>query len=68
MVANPIELPNLEELARRRKDVEFARVNVELEGQAVSGEHETLLDAYARGEISLEELGERVDRMIHGAA
>jgi addiction module RelB/DinJ family antitoxin len=55
-----------EELARRRDAVEFACVNVELEGLAIGAEHQALLNSYARGETSLEDLGKQVDKIIYG--
>jgi DNA-damage-inducible protein J len=45
-----------EELARRRKAVEFARVNCELEGLPVDEEFNDLHERYARGEVDREYL------------
>ncbi|MDR2689010.1 MAG: antitoxin VbhA family protein [Azoarcus sp.] len=57
------DLDRQEELARRRDAVDFARVNCELEGLTMSEEHRALFDSYARGEISLEDLGKQVDEI-----
>jgi hypothetical protein len=54
-----------EELRRRRKAVDFARVNVELEGLYEQDEmFNELNERYARGEIGIEEIGKYVDGLI----
>jgi DNA-damage-inducible protein J len=45
-----------EELALRRKAVEFARINVELEGLPIDEEFRELNERYARGEIHRKDL------------
>jgi DNA-damage-inducible protein J len=60
------DTPDEEELAERRKAVDFARVNIELEGFSLREDHQALLDSYARGDTSLENLGKQVDRIIYG--
>ncbi|MDR3157453.1 MAG: type II toxin-antitoxin system RelB/DinJ family antitoxin [Zoogloeaceae bacterium] len=56
--------PGEEELARRRKAVEFARVNCELEGLSSDEESNQMEDRYARGEISAEALDAYVDKRM----
>lgn len=53
-----------EELARRRKAVEFARVNCALEGLHSDDESNQMEDRYARGEISAGELDAYVDKKM----
>jgi DNA-damage-inducible protein J len=58
------DTPDEEELAERRKAVDFARVNVELEGFKIAPECETLAEQYITGEIDLDRLRKDVLKQI----
>lgn len=54
-----------EELKRRRKSVDFARVNCELEGlYCTDNFFNSLNEQYAKGEIGLDKIDEYVDSLI----
>jgi len=61
---NPRQLSN-EELRRRRKVIDFARVSCELEGlYEIDPIYNELCEQYARGEIERYELDAYADRVL----
>lgn len=50
--------------AQRAKEVENALASVRMEGLEISAEAETIFQKYVEGELTLEQMGRMIDRLL----